>query len=150
VARPLGRYRMINCASPAYLAEFGVPQSLDDLAHHRLIHYASALGGKPAGFEYTGAVHDDSAQFVAMAGALTVNNSDAYQAACLAGLGLIQVPEPGIKPLLAAGTLVEVLPQFRAAPMPVSILYGNRRNVSRRLQVFMNWLGEIMQPHLQG
>ena len=150
VARPLGRYRMINCASPAYLAAFGMPQTLDDLSRHRLIHYASALGGKPAGFEYTASGQDDTVQFVAMAGALTVNNSDAYQAACLAGLGLIQVPEPGIKPLLASGALVEVLPQFRAAPMPVSILYGNRRNVSRRLQVFMNWLGEIMQPHLQG
>ncbi|WP_374510989.1 LysR family transcriptional regulator [Niveibacterium sp.] len=148
VARPLGRYRMINCASPAYLAAFGVPQSLDDLAHHRLVHYASALGSKSMGFEYTTAQDDDTPRFIAMQGTLTVNNSDAYQAACLAGFGLIQVPEPGVKPLLEAGALVEVLPEFRAAPMQVSILYGNRRHVSQRLQVFMTWLAEVMRPHL--
>nr|VUD34340.1 LysR family transcriptional regulator [Raoultella sp. NCTC 9187] len=51
IARPLGKLTQINCASPQYLARFGYPHSLDDLGDHALIHYASTLGVRPAGFE---------------------------------------------------------------------------------------------------
>ncbi len=47
IARPLGKLTQINCASPDYLARFGYPQSLEDLADHALIHYASTLGVRP-------------------------------------------------------------------------------------------------------
>lgn len=83
-----------------------------------------------------------------MQGMLCVNNTDAFEAACVAGLGLIQVPEVGVKPLLARQQLIEVLPRQRAEPMPVSILYAQRRNLPRRVKLFMAWLTETLQPHL--
>ncbi len=43
---------------------------------------------------------------------------------------------------LESGHLVEVMPRFRARPMPVSILYPHRRHLSRRVRVFMDWLAE--------
>ena len=84
VARPIGQLSMRNCASPAYLARFGVPQCLEDLAGHRLVHYVRNLGARSAGFEY---VQDGQVCFQPMGGAVTVNNAEAYSAACLAGLG---------------------------------------------------------------
>ncbi len=146
VARPLGRMRLINCASPAYLRAHGTPQTLDDLATHRLIHYATALGGKPLGFEYW---NGSACVSLPMQGALTVNNSHSYEAACLAGLGLIQVPEVGVRHHLEHGVLVDVLPEYRAEPMPVSIVYAHRRNLPKRVQAFMTWMAETMKPHLQ-
>jgi DNA-binding transcriptional LysR family regulator len=77
-----------------------------------------------------------------------VNNAHSYQAACLAGLGLIQAPQVGIAPLIAAGELIEVLPQFRAAPMPVSLLYAHRAGLSKRLRALMDWLDDVLSPHL--
>jgi DNA-binding transcriptional LysR family regulator len=146
IARPLGHYRMVNCASPGYCATFDQPQQLSDLANHRLIHYVSTLGARDSGFEYQDA--DGNIKFIAMPGALTVNNSDAYYAASLAGLGIIQVPEAGVRVALDSGQLVELMPQYRAAPMLVSLVYANRRHQPRRVQVFMNWLEAIMQPRL--
>jgi DNA-binding transcriptional LysR family regulator len=61
-----------------------------------------------------------------MPGALTVNNSQAYEAACLAGLGLVQVPEVAFRHHLVQGVLVDVLPEYRAEPMPVSLVYAQR------------------------
>ena len=54
IARPLGKLRMVNAASPAYLARYGVPRSLDDLQHqeHRTIHFSTMLGARPYGWEY--------------------------------------------------------------------------------------------------
>jgi DNA-binding transcriptional LysR family regulator len=147
IARPLGRYRVINCASPDYLKRHGTPRTVEDLSGHRLIHYVSNLGTKSEGFE----IPDGAGGYrnLTMAGALTVNNAEAYEAACLAGLGLIQVPEVGMREHLAEGRLVEVLPQLRPAPMPVSLLYAHRRNLSRRVQAFMAWIAEILRPHLE-
>jgi DNA-binding transcriptional LysR family regulator len=147
VARPLGWLRQLNLASPEYLRVHGVPQSLEDLAGHRLIHYASVLGQRSAGFEYVDAA--GQACSLPMAGTLTVNNSEAYEAACLAGAGLVQVPVPGLSELVAQGRLVELLPQFQAPPLPVSLVYAHRRQLPQRVQVFMNWLSEVMRPHLR-
>ena len=126
-----------------------MPRTLDDLAQHRLVHYAATFGARADGFEYVdpGAT-DGRMRVIEMPGALTVNNSEAYLAACLAGLGIIQSPDVALRGLLRSGQLVEVLPQFRAAPMPVSLLYANRRHLPRRVQAFMAWMATLMQAYL--
>jgi DNA-binding transcriptional LysR family regulator len=145
IARPLGRMILINCASVDYLRQRGTPLTLADLAQHDLIHYVSTLGGKSEGFEYP---ESGGYRTMPMSGPVVVNNSDAYNAACLAGLGLIQAPEIGVREHLARGLLVEVLPRFRPAPMSLSLLYAHRRNLPKRLRVFMDWIAEILGPVL--
>lgn len=146
VARPLGKLVQLNCASPAYLAAHGTPRTLADLANHRLVHYVPTLGAKPVGWEY---VQEGQTLRLPMAGAFTVNDTGAYAAACVAGVGLIQAPAIGMRPLIAQGLLVEVLPEWRAPAMPISLLYAHRRHLPRRVQVFMNWLAELLAPELE-
>lgn len=145
VARPLGKLTIINCASPAYLDRFGYPQSLDDLADHAVVHYALSLGMRPQGFEV---LIDGNTRWFNTGGILTVNSTETYHAACLAGLGIIQVPRVGVKEALRSGALVEILPQYRAAPMPVSLIYPHRRNLSRRVHLFMEWLSQAVKGYV--
>ena len=77
-----------------------------------------------------------------MKGRVTVDNSETYVAAAVAGLGLIQTPTLSLDHELKTKQLVEVLPRYTAAPMPVSILYPHRRQLSRRVRVFIDWLAE--------
>lgn len=144
IARPLGQFRIVNCVSPSYIRQWGEPKHLDELAGHRLVHYVPTLGVKPAGWEYW-----DGTRYrnVAMAGAVAVNSAEAYTSACLAGLGIIQVPEVGARRYLTDGRLVEVLTRYTAEPMPVSLLYPNRRNQSKRVQVFMDWLTALLKEY---
>lgn len=137
IARPLGQLSQINCASPAYLAEHGIPRSLDDLSGHRMIHYVPSLGMKPVGWEW---FDGETTQRLPITGSLTLNSTDAYTQACLAGLGIIQVPRSGMREHLASGRLIELLPEYRPAPLPLWLLYPHRRNLSKRVQVFMDWL----------
>ena len=146
IARPLGQLRMVNCASPAYLKEHGTPKKLADLASHQLVHYVSTLGAKSPGFEY---IEGTQGRNLPMPGAVIVNNAEAYQAACLAGLGLIQVPAVGVQDLIAQGRLTEVLPGHPARPMPLTLLYANRRNLSKRVRVVMDWLAGVMGEYLE-
>jgi DNA-binding transcriptional LysR family regulator len=145
VARPLGQLVIGTFASPGYLARHGEPHSPDDLGGHRMVHYAQSFGGQPDGFEYVDA---DGVQVRPVAGALTVNNTESYQAACVAGLGLIQAPTAGLQPLVDAGQLREVLRDYRAAPMPMNLLYAHRRHLPRRVRVFMEWLAGRLAPIL--
>ena len=145
IARSLGKLAIINCVSPGYIKEFGEPKTVADLENHYLVHYSTALGAKPEGFEY---FNGDSFQSVPMKGRITVNNSDAYSAACLAGFGIVQVPAIGMKNNLENKAVVQVLPNLKAEAMPVSIIYPHRRNISKRVQVFMDWIAEIMQDYI--
>ena len=146
VARPLGKMVVVNCASPDYLTRFGYPSALEDLSNHALIHYTVNLGTRPTGFEY---IDDKQVHQVKTGGILTVNSTQAYKDACLAGLGIIQVPRVGVREFLRQGKLIEILPQYRAEPMPVSLIYPHRRNLSRRVHLFMNWLSEVVKTYLE-
>lgn len=142
VARRVGEVEQVNCASPAYLRKHGRPKGLRDLERHFLVHYVSTLGGKPDGWEYE---EDGQWKELPMRGQITVNNAEAYVAAAVAGLGFIQTPRWSLEEELHSGRLVEVLPRLRARPMPVSILYPHRRQLSRRVRVFMDWLEALLE-----
>lgn len=145
IARPLGHFRLINCVSPAYVAVHGEPRTLADLEQHWCIHYAPAFGTRQACFDY---IEHGEERHLPMRAALTVASVEAYQAACLAGLGLVQVPEPGVRHLLETGQLQRVLPALEAAPMPVALVYAHRRQLSVRVRRFMDWLAGVLQPYL--
>ncbi|MOA49668.1 chromosome replication initiation inhibitor protein [compost metagenome] len=85
---------------------------------------------------------------VPLRGRVTVNSAEAYIACCLAGLGLIQIPAYDVKRHLEAGELVEVMPGHRAEPMPMALLYPHRQHLSRRLQVFADWLEALLKRQL--
>ncbi|WP_044871520.1 LysR family transcriptional regulator [Pseudomonas sp. LFM046] len=145
VARSLGAFPMVNCASRAYLATFGVPHRLEDLAGHRLVHYLPVLGARPSGFEY---VENGKVLQLPMTGGLTVNNAEAYEAACLGGLGLIQAPLHGVREHLDSGELVAVLPDYQAPPLEATLLYAHRR-MPRRVQAFTEWLMGVVGQSAQ-
>ena len=148
IARSLGEFTMVNCISPGYRRSHGVPRDLGDLARHRLIQYVSTLGARSPGFEYVDAASGET-RYISMSSSITVNSSDAYYAACLAGLGIVQGPLIGVRDYLDRGALLEVLPRHRPPAMPVSLLYAHRRHLPKRVQAFMDWLADVMRSHLK-
>ncbi|WP_407294081.1 LysR family transcriptional regulator [Stutzerimonas zhaodongensis] len=145
VARRLGSYPLVNCASTEYLKVHGVPETLADLADHELIHYVPVLGARSAGFEYQ---ENGKPMCLPMKGRVTVNNSDSYRLACVGGFGLIQVPLAGVRESLENGELQMVLPDHVPAPMAASLLYAHRSNLPRRVRAFMNWLAALIEQDI--
>ncbi len=146
VARPLGRFALVNCASPAYLARHGTPSSVDDLRRHLCVHYQA--GGARGGANWTWQEGGEE-RSLAMASRASANNVETYIALALAGLGLIQVPAYDVREHLERGELVVVLPAYVSAAMPVHLVYPHRRHLSRRLQAFVKWLEALLEPHLE-
>lgn len=145
VARPLGSFALINCASPAYLARRGIPTSPEDLSEHDVVGYVPRGGGQTAAWEW---LEDGQARSLQPTCQINTDNAETYIACALAGLGLIQIPRYDVLPHLQSGELIEVMPAARAAAMPVHFAYPHRRHLTRRVQLFHAWLGELLQPYL--
>ena len=148
IARPLGEMVLFNCASPAYLQRHGIPQTPEDLPRqgHQLVHYLPQFGAHTDGFVWCDATGERHS--IALTGRVRVNNSDNYLQACVQGLGIIQVPAHAVLQHLQDGRLCRILPDWQDAPMPVHLLYASRRQMPRRVQVFANWLAQVLQPAL--
>ncbi len=147
IARPVGHYRIVNCVSQRYVAAYGKPKTLADLSRHRLVHYTTSFGQPPGGFEYVDPKTGEEHQ-VPMSGVLTVNAVAAYMAAAMAGFGIVQVPEVGVRDRLRSGELIEVLSEWRPAPLPVTLLYPHRRNLPSRVRAFLDWMVSLLAPRM--
>ncbi|MET0582373.1 MAG: LysR family transcriptional regulator [Pseudoxanthomonas sp.] len=140
VARRVAMLAEATCASPAYLARFGVPSSIEELQGHRMIGFRSSATGALLPLEF---VKEGVTRTVTLPTKLSVTGAESYSAAARLGLGLIQAPRYNLEADLARGTLVEVLPDQPPAPSPVSLLYPRNRQLSPRVRVFIDWLVEV-------
>lgn len=145
IARSIGELQLINVASPTYVKRQGMPETPDDLRNHLAVNYASPSSGRVEAWEWG---ENGVLRSTPMRGRVTVNSAEAYIACCLAGLGLIQIPAYDVRRHIEAGELVEVMPDYRAEPMPMTLLYPHRQHLSRRLQVFADWLESLLKREL--
>lgn len=146
IARRLGELELINVASPGYLAAHGTPETPSDLDRHHAVAYASPTTGRVEPWEWI-----DNGQVLtrSLRARLTVNSAEALIAGALAGLGLIQIPAYDVADHIAGGRLIEVMPEHRAEPLPVSLVYPHRRQLSHRLRAFLDWLVPVLELGLR-
>ena len=140
VGRKIAELPQATLANPDYLARYGTPKSLEDLEGHRMIGFVSSATGAllPMDFEVNG-----ERKLISLPTTITVTAAETMWAAARLGLGLIQVPRYRLDADLAAGTLVEVLPQFPPEILPVSVLYPHNRQLSPRVRVFIDWVASL-------
>lgn len=143
--RQIALMPQVTVASPAYLERFGEPRRLEDLESHQAVNYLSSATGRGLPLDFT--VEGRNVQ-VRPRAVVSVTGAELYTSAALAGLGLVQVPRYRVERELAAGELKIVLPGAPPAPMPVSVLYPQNRQVSARVRVFTQWLAEVIAAGL--
>lgn len=141
VARPLGRFRWITCASPDYLNEYGIPETPAELQQHRAIHYFSGSTRRANELHF---VRGNETLFVPVNGNAAVNETGLYIKMCLEGFGLAQLAESIVSEHLQKGALVEVLADWRPPSVPVTLLYPHQRFLSPTVRAFADWIAEII------
>ena len=145
VVRRLGVMKEITCASPAYLAEHGIPIAPDRLDGHVMIGFVSSRTGQPLPLEFNVGGKVIEATLPAR---MLVSGADTSAAAARLGFGLIQAPRYRFQADLASGDLVEVLSAFTPSPTPISVLYPSNRQLPPRVRVFVDWLVATLGPLL--
>ena len=120
IARNLGELRLINVASPAYLARRGAPQVMAELAQHDLI---GTMGPRAAG-EWQlarGKWRLDPRP------RLVLNTVDGALAAAEAGMGIANLLSYQLADALAAGRLIALLTDEQPPALPVHLLFEPSR-----------------------
>ncbi|WP_174864992.1 LysR family transcriptional regulator [Pectobacterium polaris] len=136
VARRLGAFHWYICASPRYLEKHGYPTALDSLKEHTAVGYTHSWTGRSTRWDF-----HDGARTVAIpiTAQISVNDTDAYVAAGVAGLGLIRIASYMVRQQLADGHLVRLLPDISAPLEPLFILYPQSRHLSPAIRAFIDW-----------
>ncbi|MCH4090818.1 LysR family transcriptional regulator [Acetobacter sp.] len=145
ISRHIADLQVINVASPLYLKTHGILHTPQDIPDHQVIRYASPATGRIEEWEW---VYRGESKTCPVQGRVTVNSAEALIACCLAGAGLMQIPAYDVRNHLISGELVEVLTEWRAPPLPLTFLYPERRHRSSRLQVFADWISELLKNQL--
>jgi DNA-binding transcriptional LysR family regulator len=104
VARRLTSHRWAICAAPDYLAQYGTPQTLADVAGHRCI--VGYRRGRPLAWHVSA---DGKPTRLAPPPTYQISDAEAMIDAALAGVGLCQMPLALLRPHIDAGKLVTVL-----------------------------------------
>jgi LysR family transcriptional regulator for bpeEF and oprC len=148
IARRVGVINFVTAASPAYLERYGVPQHPRDLERHRCVNYFSAKTGKTYDWDFR---RGEERIDIAMRGVIALNDSNAYVRAGLAGLGVIQMTDYLLDEHVAAGRMVQLLPDWTSEPLPVHLVYPQNRHLSAKVRVFVEWVADLFaqQPLLQ-
>lgn len=147
IARRVGLLEEVTCASPEYIARFGMPKNLDDLGGHQMIGFwSTAIGGLlPLEFTVAGTIRN-----ISLPAVVSVNGADTLAASARMGLGIIQAPRYALEEDLRNGTLVVILPDNPPTRTPVSLLYPRSRQLSPRVRVFIDWLSREFAARQEG
>ena len=139
VSRPLNRFRLLLCASPAYLAGHGTPLVARDLERHATIRFRHPSSGKLLEWPMLQVTSDAD---VRLRTVLACNNMEAVLGATLRGLGIACMPDFLALEMLADGRLVSVLDEPLSARGQFRALWPSSRHLSPKVRVFVDHLGE--------
>lgn len=142
VARRIGEFHTLLCATPAYLKRHGMPRHPDDLqgGGHKVVRYLSHRTGRPYPMLMAKGeqrIEVDAPYTVA------VNDSNANLTAGLAGLGLVRTATFMARPHIESGALVPVLLDWCSETIPLYVVYAPNRHLSAKLRVFVDWVAEL-------
>lgn len=73
-------------------------------------------------------------------GRLTVNDPGALHNACLAGSGIAQMLLLGAEPLIAAGQLINLFPEWADERFPLYAYYPSRYHVPAKTRAFLDFM----------
>jgi LysR family transcriptional regulator for bpeEF and oprC len=140
IARRIAEMRFVTLASPGYIQCHGMPEHPALLeTEHRIVGFFGAQNRQmPMEFHRAG-----ERLLVKGRHVLSVNDGNAYVAAGVAGLGIIQAPECMVRPQILADELRPVLTEWTAQAKPLYVVYPPNRHLSARLRVFVDWVAQI-------
>ncbi len=131
IATRVASRTLYTCASHAYLAEAPPLQTVQDLAHHNCLEGSSSMWR----FRVDGADITHRPK-----GGFRCNSGHAVMEACLAGMGVCQLPEFYVLPHLQSGKVAVVLGDYKIDDEPIWAVYPRHRHLLPKIRLVVERL----------
>ncbi len=135
IRRPLMKFRYHVCAAPQYIEKFGLPNSLEDLDHHRIIVYGSDAKPPVPRLNWLLEIgREDGTQRIA---ALRLNSIYGIFRAVQSGLGIGALPNYMSQEV---ANLIVLLPNIQGPEVTAYFCYPEEMRNSARITAFRDFL----------
>jgi DNA-binding transcriptional LysR family regulator len=136
VARRICNLERVICASPAYLARCGTPQTPDDLQQHNCLWITSLPALRRWPFDT-----DDGIRVVHVGGNIAANNAETVLQLAVAGVGITRLTDVIVGDAIRRGDLVPILTGWHhVEPVPLFATYPSGRNLSPKVRAMVDFL----------
>lgn len=139
MARKLGPFQFVLCASPDYLQRKGRPVTTHDLEHHECLRYRFVTTGKIMDWSLSSA---SPLTQLRLPTALTLNNMEAMLMAVVDGHGIAFVPDFLAREAIAQGRLETLLDGHSDNQGEFWALWPSSRHLSPKIRVFVDFAAE--------
>ncbi|AMM16600.1 hypothetical protein AX768_21105 [Burkholderia sp. PAMC 28687] len=143
VARTIDRQHLVLCASPAYVTANGAPRSVAEVDERPVIVFRMPTNGRDRPLEF---IVDGKNIQLRPRSRFSLSHGDAMVEALLDGAAIAQVPEHMVERHIREDTLVELLPEFRPAPLAVNVVTPGARMMPTRVRVFIDAVVSAFNP----
>jgi DNA-binding transcriptional LysR family regulator len=140
IARKILETRVLTCAAPSYIKQFGEPLKPQDLIHHEVLLFRDPQTGRPFPWEFH---RGGRVLAVPVRGRLSTDDPSTAIAACLSGCGIYQSLELGLRPWLQSGQLIQILSDWSEERYPLYAYYASRHLPPAKIRAFLEYLQEI-------
>ena len=141
VVRKIGVAEVVLCASSAYIAEHGTPQTPDDLTRHACLNFSHEHVR-----HYWHVKTEEGVRDIPISSKHISNSALLLRDFALAGMGIAMRPSFSLGDDLRCGKLQRVLADFEMGSMSVMMVYPSRRLLSAKVRSFVDFISARF-PH---
>lgn len=138
IAKKVIPMQMMLCASPDYVARYGLPGSVDEIAQHRCVNFRLA-SGRVYEWEFK---LDGHLRKISPNAMLTFNDADLVLQSVLDAQGIAQMAAYQVCDHLRAGRLVACLPQHAPDDRGHFVCFLSRQHLPTRIRAFIDYMTE--------
>ncbi|QFT33779.1 LysR family transcriptional regulator [Roseibium porphyridii] len=136
VARKLSPVHRVLCASPSYIARYGMPETIEDLSEHVTLAATNQDPWRLAG--------PDGIETVRTRAPVKTNSNEVIRECLLAGVGIALRSTWDVGPELREGKLQILLPHYRASrDVGLYAVYPSRQFLPAKVRVFIDFLAGL-------
>lgn len=136
ISRRLLQSRILTVASPGYLQKYGTPTAPADLESHQAITYSYMK--HPNLWVYQG--EENTSHRVQVQSRVVTNSSEMELALCLAGQGIIRLPDFYFKGEIERGDVVELFQNLPPQYIDLYLMYPSRKHMSLKVRSFIDFV----------
>lgn len=145
VARCVARQRMVVCASPAYLEQYGEPRQVDELGCHQAVIYRRSGRVRPWLFPQ----QNRSPVAITPNHRLRFDDLDAVADAATLGMGLAWLPYWLVRERIESGALTLLLPDKPGFLYDVYAMWLPTHHLPRRVRLAVDALAEALPTMME-